>query len=137
MANRRFFIRFSCHNTVELTRFDSYAGCLHVPHIMLCYAFSNACCNVCCRISVLLVRRSARRESSQGRGVEPKNCAKSKDAKIDSSKMRWSNLRPFPAIPKRANESESEDSLFSRSSRQSHDGEELRHASLTARALAQ
>ena len=133
MANRRFFIRFSCHNIVELTRFDFYAGCLHVPHIMLCILE----CMCVVGLSVLLVRRSAQRESSQGRGVEPKNCAKSKDAKIDSSKMRWLNLRPFPAIPKRANESESEDSLFSRSSRQSHDGEELRHASLTTRALAQ
>ena len=81
--------------------------------------------HVCCKVEkvVGLARRRAR--SQKVRGVEPKNCAKSKECRLFKDAMVESP--PIPAISKRANESRIGRCLILRSRRQSHDGEELRH----------
>ena len=111
----------SCHNIVELDkiRFDSYTGYLHVPHIMLCIL------ECMCVVKSKSCRSCKTPRAEFLRGVEPKNCAKSKECRLFKDAMVESP--PIPAISKRANESRIGRCRILRSRRQSHDGEELRH----------
>lgn len=114
----------SCHNIVELDkiRFDSYTGYLHVPHIML----GTLCILECmCVVKSKSCRSCKTPRAEFLRGVEPKNCAKSKECRLFKDAMVESP--PIPAISKRANESRIGRCRILRSRRQSHDGEELRH----------